>query len=76
MATPLSVVQALQLVISLTNTGLSLLTAAKEAADVIRKAQAEGRDVTDEELQGLVEGDDRARALLESAIEAAQHSPE
>lgn len=76
MATPLSVVQALQLVISLTNTGISLLNAAKDAADVIRRAQAEGRDVTGEELQVLVEGDDRARALLEGAIEAAQHVPE
>jgi len=39
---------------------------------LLSKAQSEGRDVTDAELDTLFAGDDAARAALAAAIAAAQ----
>jgi hypothetical protein len=54
-------------------TGL-LITAVQQAAQLgalIQAARAQGRDVTDEELEALRTQDDAARAQLQSAINAA-----
>lgn len=52
-----------------------LLTLAQQAdkiAALIRQARAEGRDITDAELDALASADDQARALLEAEIQKAR----
>lgn len=51
---------------------VQLLTQATALGNLIRTAQAEGRDITDAELDTLAAGDDRARAGLEAAIARAK----
>ena len=51
---------------------LSLVSRLQAAASLIRKARAEGREITDEELDVLVAEDDAARAELVAAIENAK----
>lgn len=59
-----------------TLTAITLLTQLLEQANalgnLIRTAQAEGRDITPEELNSLAAGDDMARAALEAAIARAK----
>lgn len=47
---------------------ISLTTRVQDLAKLLRTAQAEGRDITAEELDALVADDDIARAALEAAI--------
>lgn len=51
---------------------LQILTQAQGLTALIQKARAEGRDVTDEELDALVDADDAARARLDTAIAHAK----
>lgn len=51
---------------------IALLSQANEIGRLIRQAQAEGRDITDAELDALAIEDDAARARLAAAIEAAR----
>ena len=51
---------------------LSLVTRLQAAAALIRKARAEGREITNEELDALAAEDDAARAELVAAIENAK----
>lgn len=51
---------------------LSLVSRLQAAASLIRQARAEGREITDAELDTLVAEDDSARADLVAAIEAAK----
>ncbi len=53
---------------------LALVNQAGAISAVIQKAQAENRDLTPEELAGLVSADDSARAALVAAIAAAKGS--
>ena len=48
---------------------LTLLLRGAEVAQLVSKAQAEGRDITDDELMSVVAQNDAARARLVSAIE-------
>lgn len=50
---------------------LQLLTQAQALGQIIAKAQAEGRDLTAEEVDGLVGADNAARIRLQAAIAAA-----
>lgn len=50
---------------------LQLINAAGPVSAAIRQAQAEGRQLTREELQAAFDQDDRARDHLVAAIEAA-----
>jgi len=58
--------------ILLTELLLQLAIRAADYATLIRKARAEGRDVSDEELVELVRHDDEARAELDRAIKVAR----
>lgn len=49
---------------------LEITKQAQGFAGLLAKAQAEGRDVTDEELNSLVSADDAARARLQALIDA------
>jgi len=51
---------------------LSLVTRLQAAAELIRKARAEGRAITEDELDSLVADDDADRAKLVDAIAAAR----
>lgn len=51
---------------------LSALTRAVAISDKIKTAQAEGRDISSEELQGLLDSDALAREALAEAIAAAK----
>jgi hypothetical protein len=48
---------------------IGLLAQANQLGLLIAKAQAEGRDITDAELDGLAAGDDLARARLQAEID-------
>lgn len=50
---------------------LQLINAAGPVSAAIRQAQAEGRELTREELEAAFEQDDRARDRLVAAIQAA-----
>lgn len=54
---------------------ISLLSHANEIGTLIRNAQAQGRDITPAELDGLIAKDDIARATLEAAIAKAKGKP-
>lgn len=58
--------------LTLTNLMLGLLAQQQKIAALLRTAQAEGRDVTDDELDGLFADDDAARAALETEIAKAR----
>lgn len=51
---------------------LGLIDRAAAWGAVIAKAQAEGRKLTDEEVDAFVTADDNAKAALESAIAKAR----
>lgn len=51
---------------------LNLTAAAGKVSGLIVTARSEGRDLTDEQLAGLVASDDAARAELAAAIEASR----
>jgi hypothetical protein len=51
---------------------LGLLDRASAIGALISRAQAEGRDVTDAELDSLAAGDDAAKIALASAIAKAR----
>lgn len=51
---------------------LGLLDRAAQWAQAANKAKAEGRDISEAELDGLAKGDDAARAALEAAIATAK----
>ncbi len=51
---------------------LNLLGSANAIGQLLSTAQAQGRDITPEELQSVVNADDAARAALVSAIAAAR----
>ena len=55
-----------------TNALLSLLDRATAISTVLAKAQAEGRDVSDAELDVAVAQDDAAKANLDAAIAKAR----
>lgn len=54
---------------------LNLVDRAAAIGALVRKAQAEGRDVTDAELDELEAADDAARGELADAIEQARKQP-
>ena len=49
-----------------------LLTQATALGNLIRAAQAQGRDITPAEFDALAAGDDSARAALDAAIARAK----
>lgn len=51
---------------------IALLSRASEVSAAIKKAQAEGRDLTDAELDSFVAANDEARAALVEAIARAK----
>lgn len=51
---------------------IQLLSHADEIGKLIRNARAEGRDVTDAELDALAAKDDTAREALQDAINKAR----
>jgi RNA:NAD 2'-phosphotransferase (TPT1/KptA family) len=51
---------------------MGLLDRASQVGMLINAAQAQGRDITKEELDGLAAKDDVARAKLQDAISRAQ----
>jgi hypothetical protein len=59
----------------LLNVLVPLLQQANQIGALLAKAQAEGRDVTDAELDTLVAGDDAAKAALAAAIAKARATP-
>jgi len=56
----------------LINLLLGLLDRASTIGALFAKAQSEGRDITDAELDALVADDDAARAALDAAIAKAR----
>lgn len=62
---PANIILILDLIISLTDRVASL-------SSLIKKARAEGRDVTEEEIQALVVDDDAAKKALDEAIAKAK----
>lgn len=57
-------------VLLLTQLLLQVTTQAQQFSQLLAKAHAEGRDVTDAELDALVSADDAARARLQALIDA------
>jgi hypothetical protein len=55
----------------LTNLLLGLIDRSAQIGSLLSKAQAEGRDITAEELDALFATDAAARAELQAAIDAA-----
>lgn len=55
----------------LTNLLLGLIDRSAQIGSLLAKAQAEGRDITAEELDALFATDAAARAELQAAIDAA-----
>lgn len=51
---------------------MGLLDRAQAISTLLNKAKAEGRDVTDAEIDELAAGDDAARAVLQAAIDKAR----
>lgn len=51
---------------------LALLNRAAQIGAMIMKARAEGRDISDAELDGLRAGDDTAKLKLQQHIDAAR----
>lgn len=49
---------------------LQATTQVQQFGALLAKAHAEGRDVTDDELNGLVSADDAAKARLDALIQA------
>lgn len=54
------------------NTGLNLMQAAQQVSGIIQVAQAQGREVTDEEMNSVILSDDAQKALLDKDIAARQ----
>jgi RNA:NAD 2'-phosphotransferase (TPT1/KptA family) len=54
---------------------ISLMVRAQQIADLIRQAQAQGRNLTDQELDAIVAENDAARARLAAAIARAREAP-
>lgn len=50
----------------------TMASAAHRLSGLIQDAQAEGRDITEEELDELLAEDDRARDVLQRAIDSAE----
>lgn len=63
---------AIQILAALLGTATSALNLATQVSAVITKAQAEGRDVTPEELIAIAGLDDAARKTLQDAIDKAK----
>ena len=59
----------------LLNTGLEYLLAVQRWNDVVAMAQAEGRDITDAELEAFKEMANAAENRLQSAIDAIPVDP-
>jgi RNA:NAD 2'-phosphotransferase (TPT1/KptA family) len=57
------------------NLVLGLLDRAAAIGSLIQTAQAQGRDITEAELDQLVAQDDAARVKLDQAIAAARAAP-
>jgi len=57
------------------NVLLPLLQQASTIGAMIQKAQAEGRDLTEAELNSIVAADDAAKAALAAAIAKARATP-
>jgi hypothetical protein len=55
-----------------TSSALALIQAAQAVSMLLQKAHAEGREITDDELDSVVVTDDAARAVLEKAIADAK----
>lgn len=49
---------------------IQLLSQAQGIGQLLRNAREHGRDISDEELNGLTAGDDAARAHLDALIKA------
>lgn len=67
-----NLVLAVSLLADLAQAGVRLSMALQGVSGLIAKAQAEGRDLTDEEMTALAALDDVARADLEAAIAEAK----
>jgi hypothetical protein len=61
-------IQAIGLVSELLNAGINMLIAANQVSALITQAQKEGRDLTKEELEAVVKGNDVAIKALEEAL--------
>lgn len=59
---------AITAMINLINAATILLGKGQEISAIIAKAQAEGRDVTQAELDSIIAEDDAARVALNAAI--------
>jgi RNA:NAD 2'-phosphotransferase (TPT1/KptA family) len=60
--------EAVGIVIQLVNMATNMLARATEVSELIKKAHAENRPITKEELDAIVGQDDAARKMLEDAI--------
>lgn len=56
------------LMVQLLNGAATLLTQAQQVSGLVARAHAEGREISDAELEAVVANDDRAREILEQAI--------
>ncbi len=60
--------EAVGLVIQLVNAATNMLAQASQVSELIKKAHAENRPLTKEELEAIVGTDDAARKILQDAI--------
>lgn len=65
-------IAAVNLLITLIETATQAMGMVKQVSALISKAQAEGRDITDAELNAIEATDDAARAALVAAIAKAR----
>jgi hypothetical protein len=64
-------VKAVSLAVDLLVAATELTTRLQGVSAMLQKAQAEGRDLTEAELQSLMSADDVARVRLQKAIDGA-----
>lgn len=69
----MNLVQAIVMLTTLLGQVEAAVKAARTLSDLIKTARDEGRDLTQEELEDLLDQDDAARELLEQAIQDAEN---
>ncbi len=69
----MNAVAAISILLDLLNAITRISAQLQAVSGLIKKAQSEGRDLTDAELQQVVDADDAARKALEDAIKGQRN---
>ena len=67
----MTAIQVIQLLVAVVDAAAQLSNSASQLGQLLSKAQAEGRDLTPEEVQAVADATGASRAALVAAIETA-----